>query len=55
MIGAAIKPNRVWYIPVEQKEIRCFNCNQKFFDGEVKSIEIKCPRCKQMTRIGTLP
>lgn len=33
-------------------EIRCKNCNKLLFLGKVQYVEIKCPKCKRVQKIG---
>lgn len=33
-------------------EVRCKNCNKLLFLGKVQYVEIKCPKCKRVQKIG---
>ena len=33
-------------------EVRCKNCNKLLFLGKVQYVEIKCPKCKSVQKIG---
>ena len=34
------------------KEIRCKKCRRLLMKGEVKEVEIKCPKCGYIQKIG---
>lgn len=35
----------------QEKDIRCGVCNRKLAQGQIISIQIKCPRCKSMNSL----
>lgn len=38
---------------IEEKEIRCKRCKRLLMKGEIKTIEIKCPKCGYLQVIST--
>ncbi len=36
----------------EMKEIRCKKCRRLLMKGDIKHIEIKCPKCGYIQKIG---